>query len=81
MSDLEDFIADSNGITLHRRRVLKPFGHVHDSPLLDVLMNLTKPALRVMKPDPAQAAARPPAPRIVRKGMVNYRREVRGITD
>jgi hypothetical protein len=81
MSDLEDFIADSHGITLHRRRVLKAFSHVQDSPLLDVLLNMTKPTLRIAKPDPAQAAPPAPAPRIVRKGMVNYRRELHGFSD
>jgi hypothetical protein len=81
MSDLEDFIADSNGITLHRRRVLTAFSHVPEGPLMDVLLNLTKPALRIVKPEPATAAAQLPAPRIVRKGMANYRRERYGIFD
>ena len=54
MSDLQDFIAEESGITLHRRRVLKAFSHVPDSPLMEVL---------------------------VRKSMVNYRRELHGYSD
>jgi hypothetical protein len=81
MSELEDFIAASNGITLHRKRVLKAFSHVEDSPMMQVLLNMTRPALRVMNPEPAKSAPRPPAPKIVRKGMVNYRREYRGYND
>jgi hypothetical protein len=81
MSDLEDFIANSNGITLHRKRVLKAFSHVEDSPLIQVLYNMTRPALRVTKPDRKKAAAPPVAPKIVRKGMVNYRRELHGYSD
>ena len=80
MSDLQDFIAEASGITLHRLRVLKAFSHVPDSPLMDVLYNMTRPPLRTMRPglekaEPQQCAA----PTIVRKGMVNYRRELYGL--
>jgi hypothetical protein len=83
MSDLQDFIADTNGITLHRRRVLTAFSHVSSGPLMDALFNVTRPSLRVMKPDPAKPAPHAPhAPAaIVRKGMVNYRRELYGLSN
>jgi hypothetical protein len=86
MSDLQDFIADASGITLHRRRVLTGFNHVQNGPLMDVLFNMTRPPLRVMKVDPAKASSHathaPHAPAvIVRKGMVNYRRELYGLSD
>lgn len=82
MSDLQDFIAEASGITLHRRRVLKAFSHVPDSPLMDVLYNMTRPPLRIVKPglkkaEPQQCAE----PTIVRKGMVSYRRELHGLSN
>jgi hypothetical protein len=80
MSDLQDFIADASGITLHRRRVLKAFSHVSDSPLLEVLLNMTRPALRTVKPDLVKQP-RSAAPTIVRKSMVNYRRELHGYSE
>jgi len=68
MSDLEDFIANSNGITLHRKRVLKAFSHVDDSPLIQVLYNMTRRRCASRKPIAKKAAAPPAAPKIVRKG-------------
>jgi len=81
--ELQDFIAENSGIKLHRRRVLTAFSHVPDSPLIDMLFNLTRPALRakkVMKVAHPETNAKP-TPTIVRKGMVNYRREFYGLND
>lgn len=76
-TNLQDFIAREHGIELHRKRSMKAFATVHDGPLLDVLFNLTRPTLR-KKIDTKHAAHHPtPLPTIVRKGMVNYRNEVR----
>jgi hypothetical protein len=84
MSDLQDFIAEQSGVTLHRRRVLTAFNHLDDGPLMNVLFNMTRPPLLVTKPNPAHPRHAPHAPSappaIVRKGMVNYRRELYGTT-
>jgi hypothetical protein len=76
MSELQDFIAEQSGITLHRHRVLKAFATVHDSPLLEMLLNQTRPPLRKAATHVRPHPHLPPlAPAIIRRGMVNYRRE------
>lgn len=91
--DLQEYIAETSGIKLHRTRVLTAFSHVGEGPLMDMLFNLTRPAVqskpklsslhsRYAKAAPATPSeAAPPSARIVRKGMVNYRREFLGLDD
>ena len=79
--NLQDFISGLSGVQLHRKRRLTAFSHVQDGPLLDVLYNMTRPVQRVANKDKAQyASAAPgspePKPSVIRKGMVNYRREM-----
>jgi hypothetical protein len=80
MSNLQDFIADSHGIKLHRRRVLTAFTHVPDGPVLRVLYSMTRPEKTVTEPV-SEKPPKPAAPAIVRRGMVNYRRELYGPSD
>jgi hypothetical protein len=77
MSELEDFIAESAGVQLHRKRVITAFSHVGQGPLLNVLFNQTRPPL-LRKAKPVRAAQpKSSAPTILRRGMVDYRREFR----
>ena len=77
MSDLQDFIAQTAGVRLHRNRVLTAFSHVGEGPLLTVLFNQTRPAmLSKMQPVAATRGATRSAAKIVRRGMVDYRREL-----
>lgn len=85
--DLQEFIAASNGISLHRTRVLTAFSHVPDGPLTNLLFNLTRPPLRAKSTVAAVTAltartlGKTAGPAIARKGMVNYRREFLGLKD
>jgi hypothetical protein len=91
--DLQEFIAETNGIKLHRTRVLTAFSHLPEGPLMDALYNLTRPAAqskpklsalhsrRADKTSEQTPEKTPPTPTIVRKGMVNYRREFLGLND
>jgi hypothetical protein len=81
--ELQDFIAGQSGVHLHRKRSLTAFSHVQPGPLLDVLLSITRPVRRVANTaniQRASSSADSPAPKasIIRKGMVNYRRELRG---
>ena len=85
-SELQDFIAGLSGVHLHRKRRLTAFSHVQDGPLLNVLYNITRPVQvvanknkgRLASPAPGAPA---PQPSVIRKGMVNYRREMHGFED
>ena len=79
-SELEDQIREEiSGIRLHRKRVITPFAHVAEGPLLNALLAITRPAPPKRKkaaaaPPPAESADSPPES-LIPKGMVNYRRE------
>jgi hypothetical protein len=75
MSQLDDLIEQYSGVQLHRKRVLTAFGHVQQGPLLDMLFKLTRPPLRKLQLD-ATPQAKPHRTRIVRRGMVDYRRDL-----
>lgn len=78
-SELEDQIREEiSGIRLHRKRVVTPFAHVAESPLLNVLLAITRPGAPSKKKHaatPPATPAEPPPESLIPKGMVNYRRE------
>ena len=85
MSELQDFIAGMDGVHLHRQRRLTAFSHVHEGPLMDMLYSITRPPLRMTNAKAATHASHAareqtpvPQPAIIRRGMVNYRREMSG---
>jgi hypothetical protein len=65
----------------HRKRIVTPFAHVTDSPLVDVLFSITRGALPAPKRPISPPPDAPPDEPLVPKGMVNYRRERRAAPD
>lgn len=77
MSEFEEYVAERTGVHLHRKMVLTAFPDVREGPLTDVLFRQTRPALRKQKTIQAKAAtSSAPTAKIVRKGMVDYRRQL-----
>ncbi|MGA2393008.1 MAG: hypothetical protein ABSH03_06650 [Candidatus Lustribacter sp.] len=76
MSELDDLVEEYSGVKLHRKRVLTAFGHVEQGPLLNLLFKMTRPPLRKTKPAKNVHHEKLPAPTIIRKGMVDYRRSL-----
>jgi hypothetical protein len=75
-SELEQQIREELcGVRLHRKRIVTPFAHVTDSPLVDVLFSITRGALPAPKRPISPPPDAPPDEPLVPKGMVNYRRE------
>jgi len=87
-----ELMEEAAGTKLHRNRLrtLTAFRHVEQGPLIDVLFSITRPTLHAEHKNIAErakaaraadeeAARLAPVVKIVRRGMVNYRRERYGL--